>query len=88
MAVKSSKAPENAPPSEQPFEQSLDELEDVVRRLESSELPLEQALELFEKGVQLSESCRRHLSAAETRVEILLRKGDKFEAEPFQPEVA
>ena len=83
MAEKSPQAPDA-----QPFEKSLAELEEVVRQLESADLPLERALELFEKGVQLSETCRKHLTAAETRVEILLKKGDKYEAEPFQPEVA
>ncbi|MGC4049310.1 MAG: exodeoxyribonuclease VII small subunit [Paludibaculum sp.] len=58
----------------------------MVRQLESAELPLEQALELFEKGMLLSESCRRQLTAAETRVEILMKKGDDFEAVPFDPE--
>ncbi|MGC4049297.1 MAG: exodeoxyribonuclease VII small subunit [Paludibaculum sp.] len=87
MADKKPKAAEILPPADaQPFEQSLSELEAVVRQLESAELPLEQALELFEKGMLLSESCRRQLTAAETRVEILMKKGDDFEAVPFDPE--
>ncbi|WP_321477120.1 exodeoxyribonuclease VII small subunit [uncultured Paludibaculum sp.] len=87
MADKKPKTPEN--PSSigaQPFEQSISDLETVVRQLESAELPLEQALELFEKGMQLSDSCRKQLTAAETRVEILMKKGQEFEAEPFDPE--
>ncbi len=56
--------------------------------MESSELPLERALELFEKGMQLSETCRKQLQEAETRVEILVRKGDKILPEPFRPDRA
>ena len=47
-------------------------------------MPLEESLALFEKGVALSESCRKRLEDAETKVEILLRKGRKLEAEPLE----
>ncbi|MCC7155270.1 MAG: exodeoxyribonuclease VII small subunit [Bryobacterales bacterium] len=67
------------------FEAGLAELEQVVKQLESSELPLERALELFEKGMKLSEQCRKQLSEAESRVEILLKKNGRIEAEPFPP---
>ncbi|MCW5982316.1 MAG: exodeoxyribonuclease VII small subunit [Bryobacteraceae bacterium] len=67
------------------FEASLSELERLVKELESGELPLEKALECFEKGVALSDACRRRLEEAETRVEILLRKNQKIEPEPFEP---
>ena len=70
------------------FEAGLQELEVIVKEMESSELPLERALELFEKGMQLSESCRKQLQEAETRVELLVRKGDKVHPEPFRPDKA
>jgi exodeoxyribonuclease VII small subunit len=68
------------------FESSLDELEKVVRELEGGDLPLERSLELFERGTALSDSCRKELEAAETRVEMLIRKEGKLTAEPFRPE--
>jgi exodeoxyribonuclease VII small subunit len=68
------------------FEAGLDELESVVKELESGELPLERALELFEKGMKLSAACRKQLEAAEMRVEILTRKGDKMQPEPWNPD--
>ncbi|HLJ14989.1 MAG TPA: exodeoxyribonuclease VII small subunit [Bryobacteraceae bacterium] len=67
------------------FEAGLEELEKIVKEMESGDLPLERALELFERGVALSEACRKRLEEAESRVEILIRKGDKVTAEPFQP---
>lgn len=76
---------ENSPPS---FEAGLQELEQIVKEMESGELPLERALELFEKGMKVSENCRKQLEEAETRVEILLRKGDKVQPEPFRPDKA
>jgi len=68
------------------FETSLDELEKVVRELEGGDLPLERSLELFERGMVLSDACRKQLEAAETRVEMLIRSGGKMTAEPFRPE--
>lgn len=69
-----------------PFEAGLQELESIVREMEGGELPLERALELFEKGMKLSDSCRKQLEEAESRVELLVRKGDKVHAEPFKTE--
>ncbi|MEO7650784.1 MAG: exodeoxyribonuclease VII small subunit [Bryobacteraceae bacterium] len=68
------------------FESCLDQLEKVVKDLEAGDLQLERSLELFEKGMALSETCRKQLEAAETRVEMLLKKDGKVQAEPFRPE--
>lgn len=67
------------------FEANLQELEKVVKELEGGDLPLERALELFEKGMELSAACRKQLEAAETRVEMLLKKDGRMQAEPFRP---
>jgi len=68
------------------FESSLDELEKVVKELESGDLALDRSLELFSRGMQLSEACRKQLEEAETRVEMLVRKEGTYQPEPFQPE--
>jgi exodeoxyribonuclease VII small subunit len=68
------------------FENSLDELEKVVRELETGDLPLDRSLELFSRGMQLSDSCRKQLEDAETRVEMLIRKEGAYQAEPFRPD--
>ena len=71
-----------------PFETCLDELEKVVKELEAGDLPLERSIELFEKGMGLSDTCRKQLEEAETRVEMLIRKEGKIQPEPFRPEKA
>lgn len=69
------------------FEKSLARLEEVVKRLESTDLSLDEAMKLFEEGVKLSRDCQKQLEEAEGRVEILLKKADgKIGAEPFEPE--
>ena len=55
------------------FEQSLDELETIVKKLEDGDLPLEKSLELFEQGVKLSRECRERLTTAERRIEVLMK---------------
>lgn len=66
-----------------PFEKALAELETVVQELEGGDLDLERSLLLFERGVTLSEACRKQLAAAETRVETLIQRGNQVTAEPF-----
>ncbi len=68
------------------FEEGLDQLEKIVKQLEDGDLPLEKSLELFEKGVRLSEACRKQLQEAEGKVEILLKKQGRVEAKPFKVE--
>jgi exodeoxyribonuclease VII small subunit len=68
------------------FEAALEDLEKLVKELEAGDLPLERSLELFERGVTLAADCRQQLEAAETRVEILLRKDGQVSAETFPVE--
>ena len=79
--------PSGAPPAAS-FETCLDELEKVVKELEAGDLSLDRSLELFERGMGLSDACRKQLEEAETRVEMLIRKEGKLTAEPFRPENA
>ncbi len=68
------------------FEASLEELERIVKELEKGDLPLEQSLTLFEGGMKLSGDCRKMLEEAETRVEILTRRGSEVVPAPFNPD--
>jgi len=66
------------------FEECLQRLEKIVQELEKGEVPLEKSLTLFEEGMQLSSSCRNELEQAEGKVEVLLKKNGKLQAEPFE----
>ncbi|MEJ4042864.1 MULTISPECIES: exodeoxyribonuclease VII small subunit [unclassified Erwinia] len=74
--------------SEQPasFESSLQQLEQIVTRLESGNLPLEEALNEFERGVQLARTGQQTLQQAEQRVQILLSDDKNADLTPFTPE--
>ena len=71
----------NTPPT---FEAGLQELESIVKEMETGELPLERAITLFEQGMKLSEACRKQLEEAETRVEILTRRAGEVQPQPFK----
>jgi exodeoxyribonuclease VII small subunit len=78
--------PESAPPKDAPlsFETGLQQLEAIVKEMEGGELPLERALELFERGMKLSDACRKQLEEAETRVEILMKRAGEVHPEPLR----
>ena len=58
------------------FEAQLTELEKVVEKLESGDLALEESVKLFECGVALSNACKKQLSNAESRIQVLLNPSE------------
>ncbi len=63
------------------FEQSLDNIAQLVHTMEQGKLPLEEALQAFEKGVKLVRSCQEALNHAEQSVKILTENN---KLEPFE----
>jgi len=61
------------------FEQALQELEEIVVKLEAGELTLEESLTLFERGQTLATQCNVQLDAATLRVEQLTADGEIIE---------
>jgi len=68
------------------FEHSLDELEQLVARMEGGELSLDESLASFERGIGLYRQCQQSLEKAELRVRLLLDPDAPENAEPFEPE--
>lgn len=50
------------------FETSLNELEKIVEKLESGEISLDESINLFEKGMELSNDCRKTLNDARQKI--------------------
>ncbi len=69
------------------FEESLDELEQLVGRMEGGELSLDESLASFERGIGLFRHCQQSLQQAELRVKLLLDPDAPESAEPFEPEL-
>ncbi|MCA9924169.1 MAG: exodeoxyribonuclease VII small subunit [Anaerolineales bacterium] len=61
------------------FEQALQELEEIVTKLEVGDLTLEETLSLFERGQKLAARCNIQLDEATLRVEQLTADGEIVE---------
>lgn len=63
------------------FESALQELEEIVKKLESGNLPLDESIKLYERGVSLSHYCNKKLEEAENKISLLV-KDQKGELHP------
>ncbi len=66
-------APAATPSGSSPssYEAALEELEQLVSRLESGQLPLDQLLSGYQRGAQLLGFCRDKLAAVEHQIKVL-----------------
>jgi exodeoxyribonuclease VII small subunit len=68
------------------FEEALEKLEEIVRRMEAGDMTLEESLKAFEEGIKLSRLCAKKLDEVDRRVDLLLRQGDELTTRPFAEE--
>ena len=68
------------------FEEALDKLEGIVKRMEAGEMTLEDSLKAFEEGIKLSRLCAKKLDEADRRVDLLLREDGELATRPFAGE--
>ena len=82
MAKRSAESMDSTPPADPVghYENAMKELEDIVARMERGELKLEESLQLFERGMALTEQCRKMLESAELKVKNLLEKNSGGDA--------
>jgi exodeoxyribonuclease VII small subunit len=59
------------------FEQSMTQLEEIVRRLESGKLSLEESIRLYGEGTQISQKCKAALAEAQLTVKTINSKDDE-----------
>jgi exodeoxyribonuclease VII small subunit len=59
------------PASEVTFEHSLEDLEQIVAKLEGGKLGLADSLAAYEQGVKRLKGCYQMLTAAERRIELV-----------------
>lgn len=66
------------------FEESLEQLEEIVKKLEVGDVPLDDAIEEFNKAMKLAQSCDEKLKTAEVAITKLVK--DNGEESDFQIE--
>ena len=65
------------------FEAAAKELEEIVSKLEASDLSLDASFLLFEKGMELSKYCSECLADMEKKVRVLVDTQDEGKEVPF-----
>lgn len=75
--------PESNPSAVAEFERSLDELEQLVQRMEKGDLSLDDSLQAYERGIALYRNCQTALEQAELRVRLLSDPLEPERSEPF-----
>lgn len=60
------------------FEESLDNLEEIVKKLETGEVPLDDAISEFNKAMKLAKSCDDKLKNAEEAITKLVKENDEI----------
>ncbi len=65
------------------FEEAIEELEQIVSKMEQGDLPLEEALSSFERGVQLANLSQLKLKQAEQKVKVLVEKNGEHQLIDF-----
>ena len=58
------------------FEDSLRELEGIVKKLEGGQQDLDLAIDEYSKGILLKEHCEKKLADAKLKVEKIMKGGD------------
>jgi len=56
------------------YEEMVEELREIVKRIEDGEVSLEESIALYERGDELVRACEELLNSAETRVTTLSQK--------------
>jgi exodeoxyribonuclease VII small subunit len=66
------------------FEEALEQLEDIVSKLEDGSINLEESIEEYTRGVHLKNHCETKLKEATLKVEqITIDKDGKFSTKEF-----
>ena len=68
------------------FERALDELEQLVQKMETGDQSLDESLAAYERGVALYRECQKALEQAEQRVRLLADPTRPGSAEDFRPD--
>jgi len=67
------------------FETALNELEEIVKQMESGELTLENAVKKYESGMKQSKYCLDLLDKTEKRISVLTKdSAGNLKEEPFE----
>ncbi|MBU5265311.1 exodeoxyribonuclease VII small subunit [Virgibacillus proomii] len=64
------------------FEEAMQELEEIVEKLETGDVPLEKAINYYQDGMKLSKLCNDKLNQVEDKMTKIMNEQGDFD--PFQ----
>ncbi|MFD1066208.1 exodeoxyribonuclease VII small subunit [Oceanobacillus locisalsi] len=62
------------------FEQAMEKLEVIVKKLEEGDVPLEQAIEYYHDGMKLSKLCNEKLTNVQEKMVSILNEQGELES--------
>jgi exodeoxyribonuclease VII small subunit len=65
------------------FEESLQDLENTVAKLEDPNIALEDMMGLYEKGIQLSKYCTTKLNEVKNKINVLTEENENMVIKPL-----
>lgn len=68
------------------FENKINELEEIAKKLESGELNLDESMKEFEDGMKLSKECTKILDEAEKKIMVLVNDNGELKEEKYNTE--
>ena len=69
------------------FEEALEELETIVRKLETGEAPLDDSISAYERGTELKRHCEEKLRDAQIKIEkISIAEDGSINTQPLDSE--
>ena len=66
------------------FEESVKDLENIVKKLEDGNLTLDQSLEEFQKGIEAYKNCNDMLNKVEGKVKLIVEENSDIEIFDFK----
>ncbi|AQT69742.1 Exodeoxyribonuclease 7 small subunit [Anaerohalosphaera lusitana] len=69
------------------FEQSIENLREIVEHIERGEVPLQESIEQYEQGMELIKHCRTILAGAEKKIEKIAAEQQQENEEPAEEEI-
>ncbi len=69
---------------EMTFEESMEKLEELIKKLEGGSLDLDESLSIYAEAVELRDRCRKILTESERKVQVLMNSSDGLVKDEFK----
>ncbi|HEY8423578.1 MAG TPA: exodeoxyribonuclease VII small subunit [Clostridia bacterium] len=68
------------------FEEAMENLNAIIKRLEEKDVELDEGIELYQKGLELAQMCLTSLEEAKGKITLIKKEFSKLIEEPFGQE--